>query len=59
MAFILFNITAITTVLELHFNRVLSSKACFKVCFEVQKNLSPIFSCQFLLLGTNAPNNKY
>ena len=40
------------TVLELHFSRLLSSKAYFKVCLEVWKILQPFFSCQSLLLGT-------
>ena len=33
----------VTTVLEVHFSRLLSSKAYFKVCFEVQKIRSPFF----------------
>ena len=42
-AFILFNTYYfnITTVLELHFSRLLSSKACFKVWFEVRNIRSP------------------
>ena len=47
----------IATVLVLHFNRLLSSKAYFKVCFEVQK-FGSHFSCQSLLLGTSTPNDK-
>ena len=42
----------VTTVLELHFSRLLSSKAYFKVCFEMGKFWLPFFSCQPLLLGT-------
>ena len=34
----------VTTILELHFCQLLSSKAYFKVCFEVQK-----FSCHFFM----------
>ena len=50
----MFNIIAIiiTTLLELHFGQLFSSKADFKVYFEVQKIGLPFFSCQFLLLGT-------
>ena len=33
----------VTTVLELHFSRLLSSKAYFKVCFEVGKIQLPFF----------------
>ena len=32
----------VTTVLELHFSQLLSSKAYFKVCFEVQKIWLPL-----------------
>ena len=39
--YFLFSIT--TTVLELHFGRLLSSKACFKVCFELQNIRSSFF----------------
>ena len=35
----------VTTVLELHFSRLLSSKAYFKVCFKCKK-FSSHFSCQ-------------
>ena len=47
----------VTTVLELHFSRLLSSKAYFKACFEVRKAWLPFFSCQSLLLGTNISND--
>ena len=47
----------VTTVLELHFSRLLSSKAYFKVCFEMGKIWLPFFSCQSLQLGTSVPND--
>ena len=34
----------VTTVLELHFSWLLSTKACFKVCFKCKKSVV-IFSC--------------
>ena len=40
-------------MLELHFNQLLSSKAYFKVCSEVQKIWLPRKS----LLDTNVPND--
>ena len=39
-------------VLEMHFNRLFSSIASFKVCFLVRKMRLPFFSCQSLLLST-------
>ena len=47
----------LTTVLELHFNQLLSNKAYFKVCFEMQK-FSAIVSRHSLLIGTNVPNDR-
>ena len=47
----------VTTVLELHFSQLLSSKAYFIMCFEVQKFGLPFFSCTSLLLSTSVPNN--
>ena len=58
LSFYFVNITAVLlyTLLELHFSRLLSSKACFKVHFEVRKFQSP---CQSLLLGTSVPNDTW
>ena len=49
----------VTTVLELYLSWLLSSKAYFKVCFEVWKIWLPFFPCQSLLLGTNVCNDIY
>ena len=49
----------VTTVIELHFRWLFSSKAYFKVCFEAGKIYWPFFSYQSLLLGTSVPNDKY
>ena len=50
----------VTTVLELHFSGLLSSKAYFnfKVCLSGKISV-PIFSCQSLLPGTSVPNDYY
>ena len=49
----------VTTVLELHFSRLLSSKAyVFEGVFYVQKIRYPFFSYQSLLLGTTVPNDE-
>ena len=46
-------------VLELHFSRLLSSKACFKVCLEVWKIWSPLFfmSIPAISIGISIPND--
>ena len=58
----MFNIIAIiiTTLLELHFSQLFSSKADFKVCFEMQKNWVAIFfmSIPAIRYCTDIPNDK-
>ena len=41
----------------MHFNRIFSAKANFKVCIEVQKFSVAIFTRQSLLLSTNVLND--
>ena len=47
----------LSIVLEVHFSRLFSNKAYFRVCFEVCKIWLPFFSCRSLLLGTTVPND--
>ena len=56
---ILFIITTMLLVLELHFSWLLLSKAYFKVCFEVKKisRVAIFFRSIPILLGTNIPND--
>ena len=46
-------------VLKVHFSRLFSNKVYFRACFEMRKIQLPFFSCQSLLLSTNALNDYY
>ena len=44
-------------LLKMHFSRLFSSTAYFKVCFEMCKIRLPFFSCRSLLLSTSIFND--
>ena len=50
---------SITTVLKLHFCKLLYIKDCFKVCLEMQKFQLPFFSWQSIPLSPSIPNDTY